>query len=57
MAKQALPFGDIIRGLDGLIMLGEWQVMLARDLRDKAQAATARQGGDLVPPDENREST
>lgn len=57
MAKQGTPFGEIIKGLDGLIMLGEWQVTLARDLRDKAEAVTARQDGDLAPPDETREST
>lgn len=57
MAKWETPFGEIVKGLDGLIMLGEWQVTLARDLRDKATAATARKDGDLAPPDETREST
>ena len=57
MAKRETPFGEIVKGLDGLIMLGEWQVTLARDLRDKAAAATAREDCDLAPPDETREST
>ncbi|MCX5672284.1 MAG: hypothetical protein NTU94_13280 [Planctomycetota bacterium] len=29
---------EIVRGLEGLVMLGQWQVTLAKDLREKAEA-------------------
>jgi len=29
---------EVVRGLDGLIMLSQWQLTLTRDLRAKAEA-------------------
>ena len=39
---------EIIRGLDGLVMLGEWQTTLAKDLKGKAEALSIT-GGEPGP--------
>jgi hypothetical protein len=44
---------DIVRGLEGLIMLSQWELTLARDLRQKAQALAAPQGEAPPPPPES----
>ena len=51
MGKRDENLKEIIRGLDGLVMLGEWQTILARDLKGKAEALTLT-GEEPEPPPE-----
>jgi len=39
MGKHEASLREIVKGLDGLIMLNEWEATLARDIRAKAEAA------------------
>jgi hypothetical protein len=41
MSKQDDGLKEIIRGLDGLVMLGQWQATLARELLGRAQVLDA----------------
>ena len=38
MKKREQRLREIIRGLDGLVLLGKWEVSLAEDLRAKAES-------------------
>lgn len=44
MPKTDERLKEIIRGLDSLVMLTQWEQTLARDLRDKAEALAAGGG-------------
>jgi hypothetical protein len=47
MQKREEILREIVRGLDGLVLLGKWEVSLAEDLRAKAESLLARpQKGD-----------
>jgi hypothetical protein len=35
---------EVLRGLDGLVMLAEWQLSLAKDLREKASRLVVEDG-------------
>jgi hypothetical protein len=51
MGKRDENLKEIIRGLDGLVMLGEWQTILARDLKGKAEAFSVTGEGPEPPPE------
>ena len=40
---------EIVRGLEGLEMLSQWELSLARDLRVKARAALRSAAGERPP--------
>ncbi len=44
MQKDEEVAREIVRGLEGLITLNEWECMLIKDLRDKAETVV-RLGG------------
>jgi hypothetical protein len=35
---------EVLKGLDGLVMLAEWQLSLAKDLREKASRLVVEDG-------------
>jgi hypothetical protein len=49
MSKQDDGLKEIIRGLDGLVMLSQWQATLARELLGRAQVLDAS-GEQPEPP-------
>lgn len=51
MTSREKSLKEIVRGLEGLVMLGQWQVTLAKDLRQKAEALEAPGPGPESPPD------
>lgn len=46
MEKREEALREIVRGLDGLVLLGKWEVSLAEDLRAKAESLLARRQKD-----------
>jgi hypothetical protein len=50
MGSREESLKEIVRGLEGLVMLGQWQVTLAKDLREKAEALEAPGPGPEPPP-------
>jgi hypothetical protein len=38
MSERDEAVREIIRGLDGLVLLGKWELSLAEDLRGKAES-------------------
>jgi len=50
MGSREESLKEIVRGLEGLVMLGQWQVTLAKDLRQKAEALEAPGPGPESPP-------
>ena len=41
MAKADEAAREVLKGLSGLVMLAEWQLSLAKDLREKASRLVA----------------
>jgi hypothetical protein len=58
VAPQAEEIKEILRGLDGLVMLSQWELTLAKDIREKMERLTESQGGDPqvddAPPAQER---
>jgi hypothetical protein len=54
MATEGDGLRDVVKSLDGLVMLAEWQLTLVKDVRDKAAALRSRRAGEadeaLPPP-------
>jgi len=46
MDRQDEPIREIIKGLEGLEMLCQWELTLARDLRGKTEALLGTEEGD-----------
>jgi len=38
MNKQEEMLREIVRGLDGLVLLGKWELSLAEDIKGKAES-------------------
>jgi hypothetical protein len=53
MAKGEESLREIVRGLEGLMTLNEWEGTLIRDLRDKADTALRLGMHRDAPPREN----
>jgi len=51
MGSREESLKEIVRGLEGLVMLGQWQVTLAKDLREKAEALDVPGPGPESSPD------
>jgi hypothetical protein len=47
---------EIVKGLEGLEMLSQWELSLARDLRGKAEAVLQSLKGQLPPEGETPKS-
>jgi len=47
MAKAEEAAREVLKGLSGLVMLAEWQLLLAKDLREKASRLVAEDGNGL----------
>lgn len=61
MGKRDEELWEVVKGLDGLVMLSTWETTLLKDLRDKAlQIATKEPGRgrrDGAPPDAGAEDS
>jgi hypothetical protein len=44
MAEVDEAAREVLKGLDGLVMLAEWQLSLVKDLREKASRLVAEDG-------------
>ena len=50
-------YKEILKGLDGLVMLSQWELTLAQDLRNKAESLAAGNGqADRSAPARDEES-
>ncbi len=47
MAEADEAAREVLKGLSGLVMLAEWQLSLAKDLREKASRLVAEDGNGL----------
>ena len=49
MAHRNETLREIIKGLDGLVMLTQWELALAKDLRDKVESMAGAEGNEAPP--------
>jgi hypothetical protein len=52
MAAHDEAVKEILRGLDGLVMLSQWELTLAKDMREKMERLTEPKGTPPAGPPE-----